>query len=132
MTAKLEAAIAAIVELSSTERQQLLQILIQDDFAENSPTELELLNVQFWQGISLGQLRTTQTPSTVDNLKDLAADFWPEEDSIEEFLNFLQQQRQDIIPFFEILARHTHRRGRATCGSPLQTSMAHFLKNGIT
>lgn len=94
MTAKLEAAIAAIVELSSTERQQLLQILIQDDFAENSPTELEVLNVQFWQGISLQQLRTTQTPKTVHNFKDLAADFWPEEDSIDDFLTFLQQQRQ--------------------------------------
>ncbi len=96
MTAKLEAAIAAIGALSPTERQQLLQILIQDEFIEHSPTELEVLNAQFWQGISLGQLRTTQTPTTVHNLKDLAADFWPEEDSIEDFLTFLQEQRQEV------------------------------------
>lgn len=97
MTPKLEAAIAAIQPLSPTERQQLLQILTQDKLAENSPTELKVLSAQFWQGISLQQLRTTQTPITVHNLKDLAADFWPKEDSIDDFLAFLRQQRQEVI-----------------------------------
>jgi hypothetical protein len=97
MTPKLEAAIAAIQPLSPTERQQLLQILTQDGLAENSPTDLKVLSVKFWQGISLQQLRTTQTPTTVRNLKDLAADFWPKEDSIEDFLTFLRQQRHKVI-----------------------------------
>ncbi len=97
MTPKLEAAIAAIQLLSPTERQQLLQILTQDELAENYTAELKLLSVQFWQGISLQQLRMTQTPITVHNLKDLAADFWPKEDSIEDFLAFLRQQRQEVI-----------------------------------
>jgi len=34
---------------------------------------------------------------TVHNLKDLAADFWPQEDSVEEFLASLPQQRQEVI-----------------------------------
>jgi len=97
MTSKLEAAIAAIQLLSPTERQQLLQILTQEDLSANSPIDLKALSVQFWQGISLQQLRTTQTPITVRNLKDLAADFWPEEDSIENFLIFLRQQRREVI-----------------------------------
>lgn len=97
MTPKLEAAIAAIQPLSPTERQQLLQILAQGDLSANSPTELKTLSIQFWQGIPLQQLRTTQTPMTVHNLKDLAADFWPTEDSIEDFLTFLRQQRQEVI-----------------------------------
>jgi hypothetical protein len=97
MTPKLEAAISAIQLLSPTERQQLLQILTQDDLFANSLTDLKTLSVQFWQGIPLQQLRTTQTPITVNNLKDLAADFWPVEDSIEEFLTFLREQRQEVI-----------------------------------
>jgi len=97
MTPQLRAAIAAIQPLSPTERQQLLQILIQDDSASDSQTDLKTLSTQFWQGISLQQLRATQTPTTVHSLKDLAADFWPAEDSIEDFLIFLQQQRQEVI-----------------------------------
>jgi len=94
MTPQLAAAIAAIQPLSPTERQQLLQILIQSDSA---PTiDLKTLSIQFWQGIPLQQLLATQPPTTVHSLKDLAADFWPEEDLIEDFLTFLQQQRQEI------------------------------------
>jgi hypothetical protein len=94
MTPNLEAAIQPI---SPTARQQLLQILTEDELAENSSTELKVLSGQFWQGISLQQLRMTQTPITIHNLKDLAADFWPKEDSIKDFLAFLRQQRQEVI-----------------------------------
>jgi hypothetical protein len=97
MTPQLKAAIAAIQPLSPTERQQLLQILTQGDLSANYPTDLKTLNIQFWQDIPLQQLRATQTPMTVYNLKDLAADFWPVEDSIDDFLTFLRQQRQEMI-----------------------------------
>ena len=94
MTPQFEAAIAAIQPLSPIERQQLLQILIQSDRSSNSQANLKELSTQFWQGNTLQQLLATQSPTTVHNLKDLAADFSPEEDSIEDFLIFLQQQRQ--------------------------------------
>ncbi|MEH2384481.1 MAG: hypothetical protein V7K14_01530 [Nostoc sp.] len=97
MTPQLEAAIAAIQLLSSTERLQLLQILTQIDSASNSQTDLKTLSTEFWHGSTLKQLLATQTPTTVYNLKDLAANFWPEEDSIEDFLTFLRQQRQEVI-----------------------------------
>ncbi|GAA6619777.1 hypothetical protein [Scytonema sp. NUACC26] len=97
MTPQLEAAIAAIQLLSSTERLQLLQILTQIDSASNSQTDLKTLSAQFWQDTTLKQLLATQSLMTVHNLKDLACDFWPEEDSIEDFLTFLQQQRQGVI-----------------------------------
>lgn len=96
MTPQLEAAIAAIQSLSPTERQQLLQILAQSD-SSNSQTDLKTLSTQFQQGTTLQELLATQTPLTVHNLKDLAADFWPTEDSIEDFLAFLRQQRQKVI-----------------------------------
>ncbi|PZD70894.1 hypothetical protein C1752_08669 [Acaryochloris thomasi RCC1774] len=97
MTPQLEVAVAAIQSLSPTERQQLLQILIQSDLNSTSQTDLKALSTQFWHGTSLKQLRATQTPTTIHNLKDLAADFWPAEDSIEDFLTFLREQRQAVI-----------------------------------
>ena len=96
MTPQLKAAIAAIQPLSPPERQQLLQILTQNELEATSQPNLEALSIQFWQGISLHELRATQIPATVHNLKDLAADFWPAKDSIEDFLAFLQEQRQEV------------------------------------
>lgn len=96
MTPQLEAAIAAIKPLSITERQQLLQILIQSDSTSNSQPDLKALSTQFWQGTSLQQLRATRPPMIVHNPEDLAADFWPAEDSVENFLNFLREQRQEM------------------------------------
>lgn len=95
MTPQLQAAIAAIQSLSHTERQQLLQILTQSD-STLTQSDLKTLSTQFWQGATLEQLLATQTPKTFQNLKAHAADFWPEEDSIEDFLTFLRQQRQEI------------------------------------
>jgi porphobilinogen deaminase len=97
MTSQLEAAIAAIQPLSPTERQQLLQILTQSDAVSAVQSDFKTLSAQFWQGISLQELRATQAPTTVHSFKDLAADFWPAEDSIEDFLTFLRQQRQEVI-----------------------------------
>lgn len=96
MTPQLSAAIAAIQPLSPPERQQLLQILIQSDSSASSQTDLKNLSTQFVQGISLTQLLAIKTPPTVDNLKNISANCWPTEDSIEDFLAFLKQQRQVV------------------------------------
>ena len=97
MTSRLENAIAAIQQLSSIERQQLLQIFTQSNSSSNSQTDLKNLSHQFWQDTTIKELLSTQTPITVHNLKHLAVDFWTEEDSIEDFLIFLRQQRQEVI-----------------------------------
>lgn len=97
MTPQLEAAIAAIQPLSAPERLQLMQILTASSCTTDSAPDLQALSLQFWQGISLSYLRTTQTATTVNNPKDLAADFWPPEDSVEDFLSFLREQRQETI-----------------------------------
>lgn len=36
------------------------------------------------------------TPPTVDNLKDISINCWLPENSIEDFLDFLKQQRQTV------------------------------------
>ncbi|MEM8641429.1 MAG: hypothetical protein AAGG51_21815 [Cyanobacteria bacterium P01_G01_bin.54] len=96
MTPQLERAIAAIQPLSSAERQQLLQLLNQEQPYTAVPTTLQTLNRQFWQGATLTELRQQQQPKTVEHLNDLAAHFWPIEESVDDFLVFLQEQRRAI------------------------------------
>jgi hypothetical protein len=91
MTPQLQAAIIAIQPLTPPERQQLLQLLTQ-----NTPiTLLKQLSNQFWQGTPIAQLLLNQTPITLRKISDLKADFWPEEDSIEDFLLFRKNQQQE-------------------------------------
>jgi hypothetical protein len=97
MTPKFEAAIAVIQLLSSTERQQLLQILTQNNSFSNSQPDFTTPSTQFLEGTTLKRLLANYSPTTVNNLKDLAADFWTEEDSIEDFLTFVRQQHQEAI-----------------------------------
>jgi hypothetical protein len=96
MSPQLQTAIAAIQPLSPTDRQALMQILTQND-PENILADLKIHSDQFWQGTTIEQLRAVQNPMTVHDVKNLAADFWPEEDSVEDFLLFLRQQRQEVI-----------------------------------
>jgi hypothetical protein len=65
------------------------------NFASHSPTDFQMLSQQFWQGTSLEQLLVAQTARPFDTLE--APDFWPEEDSIEDFLIFWQQQRRSAL-----------------------------------
>lgn len=94
MTPQLEAAIAASKPLDQSERQQLIQILIEDTQSDSSELNLQIFSTQFWQGISIGKLRSDQMPSTSDRQASFA-NFWPEEDTDQEFLDFLKQQRVD-------------------------------------
>ena len=91
MTPQLKAAIAIVEPLSGTDRQQLQQLLHQQSNTENT---IATLNTEFWEGITIDQLRTRQSITPIRSLKELAADFWPVEDSIEEFLDFLKAQHQ--------------------------------------
>ena len=90
MTPQLEAAIFAIQPLSRTERVQVLNFLLE-------PTALAQQNTAFWEGQTIDQLQSAQKTFPPKNLKDLTADFWPEDDSIEDFLSFLQTQRQETV-----------------------------------
>jgi hypothetical protein len=98
MTPQLQAAIIAIQPLTPPERQQLLQLLTQ-----NTPiTLLKQLSNQFWQGTPIlhpqhvvnAQLLLNQTPITLRKISDLKTDFWPEDDSIEDFLLFRKNKQE--------------------------------------
>jgi hypothetical protein len=54
---------------------------------------LETQNRLFWQVESIENLVATQQPSIVKDIKMLAGDYW-QDDSSEDFLTFLKEQRQ--------------------------------------
>lgn len=97
MSPQLEKAIEAIQPLSLIERQQLLQILAQIDAKQSDTQDFAASTAEFWQGNSLEEILAAQSPKTVHSLKDLAADFWPEDEPVEDFLAFLKQQRKEAV-----------------------------------
>ncbi|MDJ0532364.1 MAG: hypothetical protein QNJ70_07670 [Xenococcaceae cyanobacterium MO_207.B15] len=90
MTPQLQKAITTIQSLSIQEQHQLLQIL--SETVKKSDT-LESQNQLFWQEKSLENLINIQQPPIIEDIKNLAGDYWGE-DSTEEFLSFLKEQRQ--------------------------------------
>ena len=89
MTPQLQKAIATIQTLSNSEQRQLLQILSQ---TVNQSSNLEQQDRLFWQKTSLEDLIKAQKTPVIEDIKDLVGDYW-EEDSTDEFLSFLKEQR---------------------------------------
>lgn len=81
---------AGIQSLSAQEKRQLLQILSE---TVNKYDDLEQQDYLFWQKTSLEDLIKTQKTPIIQDIKTLVGDYW-EEDSIDEFLSFLKEQRQ--------------------------------------
>jgi hypothetical protein len=49
---------------------------------------------QFWEGVDLEQIRPASGLLTIEAIEANRAEFWPEEESIEDFLEFLYAQRE--------------------------------------
>mgnify|MGYP003422909572 CR=1 FL=1 len=71
----------------------ILQTATTTEDESSNYESLEHQDRLFWQGESLESLIDKQQPLIVEDLKTLAGDCWGEE-SIEDFLTFLKQQRQ--------------------------------------
>ena len=93
MTPQLQKAIATIQTLSDREQRQLLQILSE---TVNKSSDLEQQDRLFWQNTSLEDLIKTQKTPIIEDIKDLAGDYWGE-DSTDQFLSFLKEQRQSEL-----------------------------------
>ncbi len=90
MTPQLQKVIASIQSLSAQEQRQLLQIL---SATVNKYDNLEQQDYLFWQKTSLEDLIQTQKTAIVEDIKTLVVDYWGE-DSIDDFVSFLKEQRQ--------------------------------------
>ena len=93
MSQQLKALIDEIQELSLLEQVELISAV--SELLQNNYKQLPINN-DFWQSKSLEQLSKEQQIQAVKSVSDLAADFWPEEESVDEFNEYIYKQRHEV------------------------------------
>ena len=92
MTAKLQALIHSAQQLTPVEQVELInavsKLLYQNYQQESRITD-------FWQTKPIEEIVASQQTPTASDISVLKADFWPNDESADDFIEFVQQQRQE-------------------------------------
>ncbi len=56
---------------------------------------VEPLPTTFWDGATVAELAEAQAMAPIETLDDLWADFWPEEESVDDFIETIYQWRHE-------------------------------------
>lgn len=95
MTTKLKTLIHDVQELSTPEQLELIHI-ISLHLAHHDPLRQEsLTEMDFWTPKTLEEIVQAQQSPIIENIDDLAVDFWPEDESVDDFLQYIYAQRQE-------------------------------------
>jgi hypothetical protein len=89
-TPRLQAVLKAVRDLSPLEQLDLIQALsksVQASYLGVSSTE------DFWNPKTLEQHMRAQQPEPVLDIADLVADFWPEDESADDLVSYIYEQR---------------------------------------
>lgn len=89
MTANLQTLIHSAQQLTPIEQVELIRAvsrLLYQHYQQESPI------TDFWQTKSIEQLVTSQP---VFDIAALKGDFWPSDESADDFIEFVQQQHQE-------------------------------------
>lgn len=91
MTPQLQQVIAAARALSPRDKLELLEVISHElqqsyAFTEESAT--------FWSPSSIDELAQAQNVPVVTDIDALAVDFWPEDESADDFNQFIAERRQ--------------------------------------
>lgn len=90
MTIQLQQVITAARALSPRDKLELLEVISHDlqqtyAFAEESAA--------FWSPHSIDELAQAQAAPVITDIRTLAVDFWPEDESADDFNQFIAAQR---------------------------------------
>ncbi|SRR6266487_7102717 len=90
MTPQLQQVITAARALSPHDKLELLEVISRDlqqsyTFAEESAA--------FWSPRSIDEIAQTQAAPVITDIRALAVDFWPEDESADDFNQFIAEQR---------------------------------------
>lgn len=91
MTAQLQRVLTDARALSAREKLELLQAITQD---LQQTYDLSEAAAQFWKPRSLAETIALQATPVVTNLDDLAADFWPEDETADDINDYIAAQRR--------------------------------------
>lgn len=86
----LQQAIEAATRLSPQEKYQLIEVVAR---SLNQIDTLETRSSAFLRGRTLDELIAEQEPPVITDLEALAADFWPEDESADDIIAYVNQQR---------------------------------------
>ncbi len=92
MNKRLKSIIGSIRQLPVVEQLELMHMMSQSLYLNYQHT---LLTKNFKQKKTIKQLVKAQQKTPVSNLTELVVDFWPEEESIDDFIDYTSQQRQE-------------------------------------
>ena len=92
MNKKLKPIIGVIQELPIAEQLELMQLMSQSLYLNYQHT---LFTRNFNSTKTIKQLVKNQKIIPVTDLSQLASDFWPEEESVDDFIEYTHKQRQE-------------------------------------
>jgi hypothetical protein len=92
MNKRLKSIIGSVQQLPVVEQLELIQVISQSLY-RNYHQMFQAMS--FKQAKTIEQLIQEQQKTPITDLSALAVDFWPEEESIDDFIEYTYQQRQE-------------------------------------
>ena len=92
MTTKLETLINSAQELSPLEQVELIRAISQFLY-QSYPKELSALD--FWHPSPIEEIVQAQQTPVIQDISTLEVDFWPEEETVDDFIEYIYRQRQE-------------------------------------
>lgn len=92
MNKRLKSIIGSVQQLPVVEQLELMQVISQSLY-RNYHQMFQAMS--FKQAKTIEQLIQEQQKTPITDLSALAVDFWPEEESIDDFIEYTYQQRQE-------------------------------------
>ena len=92
MTTNLQTLINSAQKLSSVEQVELIRAISQ--FLSQG-YQKELPTTDFWQPRTLEEIVRVQQTKPVQDISTLQVDFWPEQESVDDFIKYIYQQRKE-------------------------------------
>lgn len=91
MATNLQTLINSAQKLSVAEQVELIKAVSQ--FLAQNYTALS--HSDFWQPHTIEEIVETQQTQPIEDVAMLQADFWPEEETADDFIDYIYQQRQE-------------------------------------
>jgi hypothetical protein len=92
MTMRLQTLIDAVQKLPPLDQLNLISVVSQSlyrNYQHLQPSE------DFWEPQTLGQLVHAQKTSPITNISSLKGEFWPADESADDFITYIYQQRRE-------------------------------------
>ena len=92
MTANLQTLIHSAGQLAPVEQVELINAISSLLYRHY---QQEVLTADFWQPQPIDSIVASQQAQPVSDISALKADFWPEDESADDFIAFVDQQHQE-------------------------------------